>query len=151
MAQLNHQWLLKKRPAGMVSRADFEQRASAMPVPTFDNGEILVKVLYISFDPAMRGWMDDVPSYLPPVAIGEVMRAPTVAQVIQSQNPKYPVGSLVQGLFGWQEYAIGSPTALMPPTPVPDGTPPTMPLSIFGGTSLTAYFGLLVVGKPKPG
>lgn len=151
MTQSNHQWLLKKRPVGMVSRADFELRESTMPVPALDNGEILVKVLYISFDPAMRGWMDDAPSYLPPVAIGEVMRAPTVAQVIQSKNPKYPVGSLVQGLFGWQEYAIGSPTALMPPTPVPDGTPPTMPLSIFGGTSLTAYFGLLDVGKPQPG
>jgi len=147
----NRQWLLKKRPMGMVSRSDFECREAPMPVAALDSGEILVKILCISFDPAMRGWMDDVPSYLPPVALGDVMRAPTVAQVIRSQNPHYPVGSLVQGLFGWQEYAIGSPTAPMPPTPIPDGTPITMPLSIFGGTSLTAYFGLLDIGKPQTG
>jgi len=151
MTQLNRQWLLKKRPVGMVSRDDFEYREAPMPVPVLDKGEILVKILCISFDPAMRGWMDDVPSYLPPVTLGDVMRAPTVAQVIQSQNPQYPVGSLVQGLYGWQEYAIAYPTAQMQPTPIPEGTPVTMPLSIFGGTSLTAYFGLLDVGKPVPG
>jgi len=151
MTQLNRQWLLKKRPRGMVSRDDFELREAPMPTPALDQGEILVKTLCISFDPAMRGWMDDAPSYLPPVQLGEVMRAPTVAQVILSQNPQYPVGSLVQGFYGWQEYTIANSSTQMPPRLIPDGTPVTMPLSAFGGTSITAYFGLLDIGKPVPG
>ena len=151
MAQVNRQWLLKRRPHGMVTRDDFEYREAPLPVPALARGEVLVRVLYLSFDPAMRGWMDDVPSYLPPVELGAVMRAPTVAQVIESTNPQFPPGSLVSGMFGWQEYAIGDPAAAIPPTPIPEGTPPTMPLSIFGGTSLTAYFGLLDIGRPQPG
>lgn len=151
MANTNRQWLLKKRPQGMVKIDDFEYTESAIPCVNIEAGEILVKNLYFSFDPTMRGWMDDEPSYLPPVELNQAMRATSVAQVVESGNPNIAQGSLVQGLFGWQDYAVSKPTDLMPPTPLPDGTPPAMALSIFGGTSLTAYFGLLSIGQPEAG
>jgi NADPH-dependent curcumin reductase CurA len=122
-----------------------------MPEPDLAKGEVLMKTLMLGFDPAMRGWVVDEPSYLPPVAIGEPMRASGVAQVIQSDNPDLPVGTLVQGLINWQEYGVGDPAGLIPPTPLPEGTPPNLALSVFGMTSLTAYFGLLDVGQPKEG
>lgn len=149
MTDSNRRWLLQRRPKGMVTQEDFCCVDSPMPQPDYDQGQILVRNLFLSFEPAMRGWLDDVPSYLPPVAIGEVMRAPAVAQVMRSQNPDYPEGSLVQGMFGWQEYAIGDPQAQVAPHCLPEGTPPTLVLSLFGGTSLTAYFGLLDIGRPR--
>lgn len=149
MSSVNRQWLLKSRPAGMVSKDNFSYQES--PLPAIGADEVLVRNLYVSFEPAMRGWLDDIPSYLPPVAIGEVMRASTVAEVLESNNPEIPAGSLVQGMFGWQEYAVAGPSSPFPPNLLPEGTPPTMPLSVFGGTSFTAYFGLLDVGKPVPG
>lgn len=151
MASINRQWLLKQRPQGMVTLEDFEYRETPIPVANLEAGELLVKNLYFSFDPAMRGWMDDEPSYLPPAELNQPMRATSVAQVVESGNPEIPQGSLVQGMFGWQEYAISKPTDLIPANPLPDGTPPAMALSIFGGTSLTAYFGLLSVGQPVAG
>ena len=151
MTNSNRQWLLKKRPSGMVTIDDFERVTTPLPVPDLAVGEILVKNLYLSFDPAMRGWMDDEPSYLPPVPLGQPMRASAVAQVIQSENPALPVGALVQGMFGWQEFALSKPDDLVPARPLPEGTPPTLPLSIFGATSLTAYFGLLEVGALRDG
>lgn len=151
MASSNRQWLLKKRPQGMVTLDDFEYVENTIPKANLDAGELLVKNLYFSFDPAMRGWMDDEPSYLPPAALNQPMRATSVAQVIESGNPDIAKGSLVQGMFGWQDYAISKPTDLIPTTPLPDGTPPTMALSIFGGTSFTAYFGLLHIGQPAAG
>lgn len=151
MKTINRQWLLDSRPVGMVQPQHFRYSEQALPEPRLDAGEILVKVLYLGFDPAMRGWMDDVPSYLPPVALGEPMRASGIAQVIRSDNPDYPKGCLVQGLFGWQEYALAGPQSLVPPRRIPDGAPPTWPLSVLGGTSLTAYFGLLQIGQPQAG
>lgn len=147
----NQQWLLQSRPVGMVTKSNFEKTAAPMPEPNYAAGQVLLKTLMLSFDPAMRGWMTDEPSYLPPVDIGEPMRASAVAQVVESQNPELPVGSLVQGLMGWQEYSIGDPAGALPPSPLPEGTPPNLALSVFGGTSLTAYFGLLDVGQPKSG
>lgn len=147
----NRQWLLKSRPAGMVTEDSFEQVSAPMPLPDYSQGQVLLKTLMLSFDPAMRGWMTDEPSYLPPVALGEPMRASAVAQVVESQNPALPTGSLVQGLLGWQEFSIGDPAGALPPSPLPEGTPPNLALSVFGGTSLTAYFGLLDVGQPEAG
>ena len=99
----------------------------------------------------MRMWLEDAPSYLPPVAIGDPMRASGVGQVVQSDNPELPVGTLVQGLMNWQEYSIGDPAGPIPPNALPPGTPPSLALSVFGATSLTAYFGLLDVGQPRAG
>ena len=148
---INRQWLLRRRPEGMVSVDDFEYREVPVPEPDLAAGEILVRNLYLGFDPAMRGWITDARSYIPPVPLGEPMRAVAVAEVVASENAAYPVGTLVQGLYGWQEYAVASPNDPLPPMPLPEGTPPTIPLSVMGMTSLTAYFGLLDVGQPKAG
>jgi len=148
---INRQWLLRSRPEGMVSESDFERVASPLPQPDLDAGQVLLKTVMLGFDPAMRGWITDEPSYLPPVALGEPMRASAVARVVESRNPDLPEGSLVQGLLGWQEYSVGDPASDMPPNPLPEGTPPNLALGIFGGTSLTAYFGLLDVGQPQKG
>ena len=151
MAATNRQWLLKERPRGMVGPEHFELVASPMPAPDLAAGQVLVRTLMLGFDPAMRGWVIDEPSYLPPVAIGAPMRASGVGQVVQSENPALPRGTLVQGLMNWQEYSIGDPASMIPPTPLPVGVAPEMCLSIFGSTSLTAYFGLLDVGQPRAG
>ena len=149
MSETNRQWLLKERPSGMVGPEHFDRVDSPLPEPDLAAGQVLVKTLMLGFDPAMRGWLVDEPSYLPPVAIGEPMRASGVGEVVASENPDLPVGTLVQGLLNWQDYSIGDPGGMIPPTPLPEGTPPELALSVFGTTSLTAYFGLLDVGKPQ--
>lgn len=145
----NRQWLLKARPEGMIGSEHFELVTSAIPEPAA--GQALIKTLMLSFDPAMRGWVEDEPSYLPPVAIGEPMHASGVGQVIRSNNPELPVGSLVQGMLNWQEYSLADPSSGWMPRPLPAQVSPSMALSVLGGTSLTAYFGLLEIGQPVAG
>jgi len=149
MSDVNRQWVLASRPTGMVQESDFELRES--PLPALQDGQARVRTLYLSFDPAMRGWLNDVPSYVPPVQIGEVMRAGGVGQVVESREPKLEPGDIVQGTFGWQEYALATAGGPAGARPVPEGVPITWPLGVLGGTGLTAYFGLLEVGQPKPG
>jgi hypothetical protein len=132
----------------MVSPSDFELVET--PVPALSEGEYLVRNLYISFDPTMRGWMEDRESYMPPVALGEVMRCSTVSQVVESNNPSYAPGDILTGLFGMQEWAVGG-HGFMHGTPVAEGIPLTWPLGVMGLTGMTAYFGLLELGKPQPG
>ncbi len=151
MTRTNGQWRLAKRPEGMVQESDFEYIEE--PVAELEDGEVLVRNLYLAFEPAMRGWLNDVPSYIPPVAIGEVMRASTVGQVIESKNSAYSKGQLVSGMFGWQQYFIGGgaegPFGGI--SLVPDGIPPYRMLSLLGGTGLTAYFGLHAIHPVKEG
>jgi NADPH-dependent curcumin reductase CurA len=131
----------------MVQRSDFEYAEA--PVAEPGEGEVLVKILYISLDPAMRGWMNEGKSYIPPVAIGEVMRAGGVGRVISSRDPGIAVGEHVVGLLGVQEYAVARGKGL---TKV---DPRLVPLPVYLGTlgmpGMTAYFGLLDVGRPKQG
>ncbi|MHA7839002.1 MAG: NADP-dependent oxidoreductase [bacterium] len=137
----NGQWRLRRRPEGMVQESDFEYVEE--PVRALEEGEVRVRNLYLAFEPAMRGWIEDAPSYLPPVEIGAVMRSSTVGQVIESRDPEHPVGQLVSGMLGWQQYVI-APGELGPLgrlSPVPDGIPPYRVLSLLGTTGLTAYFG----------
>jgi NADPH-dependent curcumin reductase len=147
--RVNHQVLLKSRPTGMVEPSNFELHEEDLPEPA--DGEFLVRNLYLSLDPAMRVWMVEAPSYIPPVGIGEVMRGACVGRVIESRHPDYDPGDLVLGVFGWQDYAISDGGGAVPVTKVPDGVPPTMPLGVLGITSLTAYFGLKEIAKPRPG
>jgi len=149
MPETNRRWTLARRPHGMVKESDFA--FGEAPLPPVGTGEVLVRVLYLSFDPTQRGWMEDRPSYLPPVAIGEVMRASAVGQVVESKHPDFAKGDLVQGLFGWQEYALLPGTMIGTHAKIPPGTPPTWPLGVLGITGLTAYFGMLDLGKPKAG
>jgi NADPH-dependent curcumin reductase CurA len=151
MALTNGQWRLAKRPEGMIAESDFEYAEEA--VPELKDGEFLVRNLYLAFEPAMRGWVDDVPSYIPPVGIGEVMRSSTVGQIIESKHADYPKGQLVSGMLGWQQYFVsdGTPGPFGGVSAVPDGVPPYRMLSLLGGTGLTAYFGVHDIHPIKEG
>ena len=135
----------------MVQESDFERVEE--PVGTPDEGEFLVRNLYLAFEPAMRGWLNDVKSYVPPVALGEVMRASAVGQVIESCNQAFPVGTLVSGMLGWQQYAIndGQLGPMGAVRPLPAGTDPVLALGALGATGMTAYFGMMDIGKPQKG
>jgi NADPH-dependent curcumin reductase CurA len=143
----NHQFRLAARPVGMPKRTDWTYSEQRAPEP--NEGELLVKVLYISLDPAMRGWMNEAKSYVPPVGIGEVMRALAVGRVVASKHPKFATGDFVSGSFGVQEYAVsdGKGVAKVDTriAPLP------LHLSALGMPAMTAYFGLLEIGQPKPG
>ena len=149
MAEVNRQWLLAKRPVGLVKESDFEWREA--PLPRVEDGGVLARNLWVSFDPAMRGWMEDRPSYIPPVQIGEVMRAGSFGRVVESRNPEFKVGDFVQGMFGWQDYFATSAPGPMVLTKIPEGIEPRLTLSALGITGLTAYFRLLDLGKPAEG
>lgn len=146
---VNRQWLLARRPHGMVGPENFEYVET--PVPEPGPGEVLVRNAYLSFDPTQRGWMEDRPSYLPPVAIGEPMRAGSVGRVVASNRPDFAVGDWVQGTGGWQDYFVTDGGGAVPLRRVPEGVPPTMVLSVLGVTGLTAYWGMLDLGRPEPG
>jgi NADPH-dependent curcumin reductase CurA len=147
MALTNHKFLLAARPVGLPKRTDWTYVEE--PVAEPKDGELLVKLEYISLDPAMRGWMNDARSYVPPIGIGELMRALGVGTVTSSRNPHFAVGDHVSGLFGMQEYALtdGKGVTRVDARLVP------LPkyLSVLGMTGMTAYFGLLDTGQPKPG
>lgn len=147
-ASKNRQWQLARRPSGAVSREDF--RWVEAPVPEPAEGEVLVRNLYLSCDPTQRGWMA-ADTYLPAVKIGEVMRSFAVGRVVASRHPRFQPGQLVQGMFGWQDYALARPGTATAPTALPPGAPIETAMSALGITGITAYFGLLEVGRPQPG
>lgn len=151
MSEINRQWIFTERPKGFVDSNTFSYHEAPLPTPDLDAGEVLVKTLYLSFDPAMRGWMDDKPSYLPPVELGTPMRASGIGQVVASEREDLPVGTLVMGFLNWQDYAVFDSNSAGSLNALPAGTPLDMALSAFGGTSMTAYFGLFDVGQPKAG
>ncbi len=148
MATINHQFKLTSRPVGDVRRSDFTYTSQDVPEPA--DGELIVKVLYISLDPAMRGWMNESrASYIAPVNLGEVMRAGAIGRVIASKNDRFAIGDFVNGMFGVQEYACSNGQGLTKVDPAVAPLP--LYLSALGMPGLTAYFGLLDVGKPKAG
>ncbi|HXC23072.1 MAG TPA: NADP-dependent oxidoreductase [Solirubrobacteraceae bacterium] len=147
MDAVNHQFRLAARPQGMVTREDFDYVEEA--VPELSDGQVLVKVEYISLDPAMRGWMAEGRSYVPPVQIGEVMRAGTVGQVVESKGEKLAVGDHVSGWLGVQQYAVCNENEVFK-VDTEAASLPTY-LGALGMPGVTAYFGLLEVGAPKEG
>ncbi len=150
MALINRQWLLKTRPLGEVGPENFEFSSAA--VAALKDGEFLVKNQYLSFEPAQRGWINDQPSYIPPVKIGAVMRAVGVGVVVDSRNPEFQIRDRVQGAFGWQDYAVADgKDEIFPVTRIDAAVPIAYPLHIYGLTGMTAYFGLLNIGKPVAG
>jgi NADPH-dependent curcumin reductase len=143
----NRRWLLAERPTGMVEDRNF--RWSEEPAPeAVAEGEILVRNLYLSCDPTQRGWMAR-DTYLPAIPVGDVIRALAAGRVEQSRSPDYAVGDLVSGVFGWQDYAVVR--ASDRPAKLPPGVPLPLAMGALGMTGLTAYFGLLDVGRPSPG
>jgi hypothetical protein len=147
----NRRYLLKARPTGRIKRTDFELVEA--DIPTAGPNQAVGRVLYLSLDPTNRIWMSDVEQYMPPVALGEVMRGAGIAKIIESNNPAYQVGDLVTGLVGWQDYTVSDGTGLSAWTTLPKDlqVPPTMMLGALGITGITAYFGLLEIGKPQAG
>jgi NADPH-dependent curcumin reductase CurA len=149
MTRENRQWLLAKRPVGMIKDSDFEQRVGPMPEPK--DGEFLVRITHLSFDPTQRGWISR-DTYVPAVPIGAVVRAAGAGRVVTSRHPGFREGELVQGSFGWQDYIVTNGTTdIMPVTKIAPGVSPEQALGVFGITGLTAYFGLTDIGKPNPG
>jgi NADPH-dependent curcumin reductase CurA len=147
----NRRWLLAERPIGLVEDRHF--RWTEEPVPELSaDGEILVRNLYLSCDPTQRGWMAR-DTYLPAVPIGEVMRSTGAGRVEQSRNPEYAVGDLVVGLVGWQDYVVfrASRPADAKPVKLAAGVPIPLALGVLGVTGMTAYFGLLDIGRPTAG
>jgi NADPH-dependent curcumin reductase len=143
----NRQLKLRARPQGLVKDSDFElvRAPAAAPGP----GEVRVKVEYLSLDPAMRGWMNEGKSYVPPVGLGEVMRALGIGRVDASNDPALSAGDTVTGLTGVQDYAIVKPKEMVKVDP--NLAPLPLYLSALGMPGMTAYFGLLDVGQPKEG
>jgi NADPH-dependent curcumin reductase CurA len=144
----NRQFKLAARPVGAVKSTDWNRTEEALRAP--NDGEVVIQNLFLSLDPAMRGWMNDSKaSYIPPVGLNEVMRAIAVGKVAASKNPKFAVGDHVTGLLGVQDVAYSNGQGL---TKVdPKLAPLPLYLSTLGMPGLTAYFGLLEVGQPKAG
>lgn len=147
MSAQNRQFRLARRPVGLPVREDWNLTTEPVPAPA--EGQFVVKVDYISLDPAMRGWMNEGKSYIPPVGLGEVMRAGAAGTVLESRHPGFQAGDAVSGGFGVQEYAVSDGKGVvkvdtrLAPLPVYLGT--------LGMPGMTAYFGLLEIGKPQPG
>jgi len=148
MAAVNRQITLASRPLGLPKISDFQLVYTALPSPAA--GGVLVRTLYLSLDPSMRGQMNDTEkSYARPVAIGEVMPGGAVAVVVQSEDPGFRIGQVVEGMLGWQEYAVASGSELR--NVDPDLAPISTALGVFGMPGLAAYFGLLELGAPRDG
>jgi hypothetical protein len=139
--------VLVRRPPGEPAESDF--RIEEVPVPEPGPRQILVRNIYLSLDPYMRGRMRDVAGYAAPVALGGVMTGGTVGEVVVSNHPDYKVGDIVEGSLGWQEYALasGPPVRKIDPSLAPISTAN----GVLGMPGMTAYFGLYEVGQPRPG
>ncbi len=146
MADTNRRIILRERPEGRPGDECFEVREE--PIGELGPGQALVEVEYLSIDPTIRGWIA-YDTYLPAVPIGDVVRSGGAGRVVASNHDAYPVGALVFGLTGWQEYAVIDDSS--PASVLPEGTDLTDALSVYGTTGITAYFGLLDVGRPEPG
>ena len=144
---INHQVRLAGRPEGLPKSSDWE--FTETEVPDLQDGQVLVKIHYISVDPAMRGWMNDRDTYVPALKLGDVMRALTVGEVMASENPAFAMGDFVAGFDGVQEYAISDGSALMKADT--NLAPLSAYLNSLGIAGLTAYCGLIEVGTPKAG
>lgn len=144
---INKQWRLKARPVGEPNADTWEYTETKLP--TITDGQLLIKIEYISIDPAMRGWLNDAKSYIAPVQVGDVMRAGTVGEVIDSKHEKFAVGDYVSGHNGVQSYAVSDGTGLYKVDP--NLAPLSYYLGVLGMPGMTGYFGLLKTGEPKAG
>lgn len=144
---MNRQVLLASRPEGIPQAEHF--RIVETPVPVSGPGQVLVRNLWLSVEPAMRGWVNAVANYAEPVAIGSVMRSFAAGRVAVSNDPAWPVGTPVTGLFGWQDYAVADGQAIrrIDATDLPLSTA----LGVLGINGVTAHYGLLQLGQPKAG
>lgn len=150
-ATTNRRFILRQRPSGDFDPKILERVTE--PVPTPGPGQALVRNLYLSLDPTNRIWMSEDDSYLPPVALGAVMRGGGIGRVVASNTSKFRVGAVVGGMLNWQDYALIGENDEIPAQVIPSWLPAplTATLGVLGITGMTAYFGLLDIGKPKRG
>jgi NADPH-dependent curcumin reductase CurA len=146
---LNRRFALRERPEGRIDEETFELIHEDLPA--LGDGEALVRTEWISLDPTNRTWIDDMPGYLPPVAIGETMRALGLGRVVESKHADYEQGQLVQGLTGWTEHFVASDAAPLQRVPEIAGVSPSFYLGVLGMTGLTAWVGMREIGKPREG
>lgn len=146
--RINHQWRLASRPVGNLTEANFNWTEE--PVAELQDGQVLVRSLYLSLDPANRGWVREGGSYRDEIPLGAVMEGGALGVVEESRHPNLQPGDNVQGMIGWQEYTVGDGRAFNKLPNMP-GLPLTAYLGLFGHIGLTAYFGLLDITDPKPG
>ena len=171
---INRQWLVASRPRGAVAETDFSYHEG--PRPTIGDGQFLVRTLYVSIDPGLRGWLTDSPAYLtqainryldamfvtrgqmtvppeylPPLSIGSVMRGPALGQVVESRHHKFAAGDFVSGLLGWQEYSASDGTSRFPVFRFKPSHPLPRYLGALGNNGVTAYFGMLDVAQARAG
>lgn len=149
MTRESRQWVLKSRPTDLVGPEHFEFTETNVPEP--GDGDILVKTLYLSFDPTQRGWLNEGPGYMEPIQIGAPMIGSGLGQVLASGNPDFAAGDIINTTMPWQDYAIVRNEGMLPITKVSTDYPLTWNFSVFGITTLTAYFGLREVGNIKEG
>jgi len=142
----NRQWLLARRPHGAIQDSDFNFVETDAPTPA--EGEVLVRTLMLSCDPAQRGWIA-MDTYLPAVKIGEVVRSLGAGRIVASNNPDFSVGDIAFGFIGWQDYVAIDPKGQL--NKLPPGAPLELAMSALGGNGVTAYFGLIDVGRPVAG
>jgi NADPH:quinone reductase len=147
MAAINRQFKLAARPVGMPKESDFSLVES--PVPAAGDGQVLVKTVYLSVDPYMRGRITGVKTYADPVNIGDVMEGGTVGQVVESKHAGFAAGDFVHSNWGWQEYALVNGQAIRKLDP--KLAPVSTALGVLGMPGMTAYFGLLDICKPQAG
>jgi NADPH-dependent curcumin reductase CurA len=142
---MNQRIVLAARPSGLPKPADF--RLEEVPIPQPADGEVLLRIQYLSLDPYMRGRMDDRKSYSKPTALGEPMEGGTVAVVLESRMPEFKPGDTVLSHSGWQSHAVAKPVELRKLDP--KAAPVTTALGVLGMPGFTAYAGLLTIGQPK--
>jgi NADPH-dependent curcumin reductase CurA len=148
------QWLLKSRPTGFPTygQPDSNFQLTTTPLPTLKENQVLAKTLFLSNDPAQRAWLNDVKKlYVAPVAIDSVMRARGLVEILKSTSPDFSVGDVVNASPGWAEYAVLDAKDCIRVPPPPQGLNYSHYLGALGGTGLTAYYGLVVIGEAKQG
>lgn len=146
-SRINRRYVLAQRPQGMPSDQDFRLEKVAQPEP--EQGQVLLRTLYLSLDPYVRGRLDDAPSYSPPLAIGDVICGGTICRVEQSQHPDYQVGDLVLAYTGWQDYALSDGEGLQKLDA--NMAHPSYALGLLGMLGFTGYMGLTDIGNPQAG
>lgn len=146
---VNRRFVLRRRPVGDPVPDDFELIEE--PLPELAEGQFLIRNRYASLDPAQRGWMDDVPSYMPPIPLGASVRASTIGVVEASRAEGFAPGQWVMGLNAIEDYSVGAVGGFAQPIDANAVPSVTNYLSLFGAVGMTAYFGLLEVCRPKPG
>ena len=145
---INRQFYLASRPVGEPNASNVPVRD--VPVPEPAEGEVVLRNLYISLDPAIRGWMGDDPNYMEPIALGDAVRSSVIGRVVKSNSPDFEVGDVAMSIGGWELYTT-APAVLLNKLDEGAGIPLSNFLGVLGPTGLTAYFGLLEVGKPQAG